>query len=108
MFIASSDHNPEASARPASDRPSGPGKASGNSVRTVARQVMAGDPRRGRTTTRLPLPLREGVGGRGRRPDRTAASRRGTPPPILDPLRGSSPLGEGESLFPAPLPQLPL
>ena len=45
----------------------------------------------------LPLPLREGVGGRGQRQGRTKASRHETPPPILDPLRGPSPQEKAET-----------
>ena len=53
----------------------------------------------------LPLPLREGVGGRGRAG--LAPNVRGapTPPPSLGPLCGPSPQGEGESL---PRPRLVL
>jgi len=46
--------------------------------------------------TLLPLPLREGGGGRGRRQGRTEVSCAPTPPPILGPLRAPSPQGEGE------------
>ncbi len=40
MSAASSDQRPAASARPASEAASGPGNICGNSVSTVARQVM--------------------------------------------------------------------
>jgi len=46
----------------------------------------------------LPLPLREGGGGRGWRQGRTKASHRETPPPNLGALRGPSPQGEGEKV----------
>ena len=46
----------------------------------------------------LPLPLREGAGGRGRTIHPTVAFGRTTPPPSLGPLRGPSPRGEGEEL----------
>src|SRR5437867_7688435 len=41
MSRASSDHRPDASALPARLTPSGPGNISGNSVRIVARHIVA-------------------------------------------------------------------
>jgi glycosyltransferase involved in cell wall biosynthesis len=49
----------------------------------------------------LPLPLREGVGGRGCRQHRTDPSRPETPPPALGPLRGPSP-EDAEKISPTP------
>ena len=47
------------------------------------------------TATFLPLPLREGVGGRGWCRGRTAVPRAPNPSPHPGPLRGPSPQGEG-------------
>ena len=49
----------------------------------------------------LPLPLRDGVGGRGCRQDRTAPSHPAPPPPILGALRDPSPEDTGK-IGPAP------
>src|SRR6201999_3032514 len=55
MSRASSCHRPDASALPARLTPSGPGNISGNSVRTVARQIML------ETIARKPRPSYAGL-----------------------------------------------